>query len=255
MNRTGTPANAPRRHWTHLLWVWTLLSAASLAAAQTEVPWTALSASEHRSPAGSSWTDDIPGARYRLDVDALALSLDQAVQAPLKRKSSETETITVPMPDGDMARFVVEEAGTLHPDLAARYPDIRTYRGRGVDDPLAIGHFDVTSRGFHGQILSPRGAAYIDPIDRDRRTHYVSYWKRSYRGAAGGVDLRRQGFNRRGGSVVAGQTGSHHRGDGADVSIGLGLYRRVRRVPWRADRGCLGRDGDDSTPGERHLRK
>ncbi|MCC6426569.1 MAG: hypothetical protein IT435_07085 [Phycisphaerales bacterium] len=86
--------------------------------------------------------------------------------------------ITLPRPDGTQAVFSVVEAPIMHPDLGAQFPDIRTYRGQGVDEPSASIRFDVTQFGFHAQVLSPDGAWYIDPFFENNSLVYSSYYKR-----------------------------------------------------------------------------
>ena len=66
----------------------------------------------------------------------------------------------------------------MHPALAAKYPQIKTYRGRGVDDPGATLAFDITPAGMHAQIRTGQGAIYIDPYYRGNNRIYVSYYKR-----------------------------------------------------------------------------
>ncbi len=86
--------------------------------------------------------------------------------------------LSLPMPSGGIfARFEVEEIAFMHPALAARYPEIKTYRGRGLDDPRATLALDVTPAGMHAQIRTGDGAIYIDPYFRDNDRVYASYYK------------------------------------------------------------------------------
>ncbi len=45
--------------------------------------------------------------------------------------------MALPMPDGTFARFSVLESPMLAPELAAAFPQIRTYHAQSLDDPTA----------------------------------------------------------------------------------------------------------------------
>src|SRR5262245_55734260 len=147
-------------------------------------------------PAASMpWSDVAPQAiapagdrvitpdRYRtltLDRPEMAAFL---VGVPLRGTPAATASravIELPLPDGGVERFSIVEAPIMAPALQARYPQIRTYAGSGIDDPTATVRLDYTPSGFHGLILSPRGTIYIDPFQRGDVVHYQCYYRRDY---------------------------------------------------------------------------
>lgn len=74
-----------------------------------------------------------------------------------------TTLLELPHPDGGLVRFRVIESPVMAAELAARFPETRTFRGEGVDDPTASVRFDVSPRGFSAMVLSALGAWYVDP--------------------------------------------------------------------------------------------
>ena len=90
--------------------------------------------------------------------------------------------ITLPMPDGKMARFHVWEYKMMESTLAESFPEIKTFTGRGIDDPYATIQFDYNPYfGFSAQILSINGNIYIDAYARGDIRHYISYYSKDNR--------------------------------------------------------------------------
>lgn len=120
---------------------------------------------------------------YRLvQLDQTAF-LQQLAQAPLRGDShgSSPIVVVIPMPDGTDQRFEVVEAPTLHPALGAKFPQIKSYAGTGIDDPSAYLRADWSQRGFHGMILSgARQPVYIDPYANNDSEFYTSYFREDY---------------------------------------------------------------------------
>ena len=113
---------------------------------------------------------------YSLDLPALRAAL---VAAPQRSQSAIPPlSISLPMPDGTSQRFSVWEAPLLAPALAAQYPDLHTYGGRGLDDPTALLSLTVSPGSFQAQVLSeqPTGAAYLEMASQTDALHYLSYY-------------------------------------------------------------------------------
>lgn len=130
--------------------------------------------------------------RLQADSNALRQMLDQA---PLEENGSSAVELELPLPYGSMQRFVVEESPVMAQPLASRYPGIRTFKVRGVDEPASSGRLDLTPQGFHGMLTTPAGTVFIDP---DAEGGYRSYYKRDYAAVEGGrtaplVCLRHEG--------------------------------------------------------------
>ncbi len=157
------------------------------------------------------WQSVDPGVRGRSEsntwIHPNAFRAFQLQHGPLRsllrrapKEAPHTHTaagavISLPMPDGTQARFRFFESPVMHPALAARFPEIKTYRGQGIDDPAATVRFDLTPVGFHAQILSPRGAAYIEPYLRGNTNLHAVYARRGYLPAAPTFECRTDGSN------------------------------------------------------------
>lgn len=110
---------------------------------------------------------------YRLDEPSITRTLRNS---PSERKVSAAQSsfiIAVPV-GNQLERFSVVSAPVMDPALAARYPEIQSYAGQGIDHPTSTIRFDVSPRGFHAMILSAdRPTIYIDPVDRDSKYYVV----------------------------------------------------------------------------------
>ena len=67
---------------------------------------------------------------------------EQALRALLAGAPQESSgdygyVISLPLPDGSRARYSLVESSVMASALAARYPEIKTYRVFGVDDATA----------------------------------------------------------------------------------------------------------------------
>ena len=116
------------------------------------------------------WQDATPPAtslnsgirHFAADHTALR---NQLALAPQESHGDRSHTIQLPMPDGSLQRFAIVESSIMESALAAQYPEIKTFKVYGVDDPTASGRADITPQGFHAMLRTSRGRLFVDPVD------------------------------------------------------------------------------------------
>ncbi|MBN2006989.1 MAG: DUF11 domain-containing protein [Anaerolineae bacterium] len=113
--------------------------------------------------------------QYRLltaDTSLLRATLDAA---PREGAGGIPTTLSLPLPDGGLARFELEAYVMMEPGLAAKFPEFKTYLGRGVDDPTMTVRVSWTSSGLHAAIFDPDGIAFVTPYRDGDVTRYIAY--------------------------------------------------------------------------------
>jgi subtilisin-like proprotein convertase family protein len=175
----------PMKYANGLVWgVLFALSGCFSAAAQPARPvkeWTHLAAPPADKAGAARWVQPLRGELFRLEHATLRAKLATVARGEPSAAKTIGSEIELPMPDGTTARYTIVEAPVMAPELAAKFPEIKTYAGQGIDDPGATVRLDLSPAGFHAQVLSPRGAVYVDPAYRGDASNHVCYYKRDYR--------------------------------------------------------------------------
>jgi len=136
---------------------------------------------------GGAWEIPLPRHFRALEVDVSALE-SLLARAPAERSAAAATApllLALPYPDGTDRLFRVEESPILEPELAARFPEIRTFVAQGIDDPTATARLSLTSLGFHAMVLSTAGTVFVDPYRRWDARYVLSYFKDEARKPAG----------------------------------------------------------------------
>ncbi|ASQ45592.1 reprolysin-like metallopeptidase [Legionella clemsonensis] len=124
----------------------------------------------------------IQAKQYRIveiDVNHLYAELEHAPH----RDSLYTGTpllIELPHPDGTNHQYKVLENSTMAPELAARFPEIKTYDAYGVGEQKEFVKFDITPHGFHAMIMAPGHTIFIDPLEKDNTQYYMVYYQKHF---------------------------------------------------------------------------
>ena len=129
----------------------------------------------------SHLTSFVRAEDYKLaTLDATAIR-NQLALAPADLTPSgataDNSIISVPRPDGTLERFSIFVSSIMAPELAAKFPEIQTYAGQGIDNPASTIRFDMTPQGFHAQVISPGGTYYVDPFSNVPSDFYAVYSK------------------------------------------------------------------------------
>jgi hypothetical protein len=150
-------------------------SPAAAAATPADKIWQPLSAIPAARNGLVTYLDLDAYAPFSINSTLLKSTLSKAPMEFTNAARTRPLVMSLPTPAGTLARFAIQDAPVMAPDLAARFPQIKTYRGQGIDDPSATVRLDYTPLGFHAQVLSPNGAFYIDPYWHLDQSTYVSY--------------------------------------------------------------------------------
>ncbi len=105
------------------------------------------------------------------------------VQVPLEfsEEANESEILLeLPLPNGEFEFFNVLESPIMEPELSIKYPEIKTYIGRGLTEGIFNVRFDFTPSGFHAMICTINGTIYIDPYSQGNIINYISYYKKDF---------------------------------------------------------------------------
>jgi len=113
-------------------------------------------------------------ATFEVALDHLRQRL---AAAPMESQGfREAVEITLPMPDGELARVRVVESPILAGDAALAHPDVHTYLAIGADDPTLRARLDVSELGVRAIAMTSRGTALLDPAEAASTDRVASTW-------------------------------------------------------------------------------
>ncbi len=159
----------------------------------------------------------IPKVYRKIEVDQASLLtvLNKAPHENVHSKGSDLAAIAIPMPDGSISHFTIQEYDISEPLLKEKFPTIKTYRGQGIEDRTATITLDWTAAGFHAMILSSiTGSVWIDPYAQGTTATYISYFKK---------DLKPKAFTEEGLIMMDGNNELQFRAATGGICVGTQL--------------------------------
>lgn len=114
------------------------------------------------------------------EYQLLKLNVEGIQQQLLKtssRNAQQGTQIKIPNSLGGYDTYLVNEASNMHPDLQAKYPNIKSYVGRSIENPGTMIRFSLSPYfGFNAVIRSTTDIQYIDSHSTNNEV-YIMYSK------------------------------------------------------------------------------
>lgn len=112
---------------------------------------------------------------------SLTYTLDEAVlksqMVGLSENPAEAAVISLPMPNGTFRDFRVWQTPMMPAELAAQYPEIKTFTAEAVNDHRVTAKLDFTLFGFHAMVFEASKISFIDPYDNLHDGYYIVHYK------------------------------------------------------------------------------
>ncbi|WP_282164519.1 reprolysin-like metallopeptidase [Cellulophaga baltica] len=130
----------------------------------------------------TSTTSKVSGKLQKLSVlDAKTYTLnDKDFLARLENKSSskQSQVLYFPDEDGNLMPFNVQESSVMAPELAKRYPNIKSYKGVGAADRSKSIRFSVSSKGVQSMMVDAKSseATFMQKSDGEE---YILYTRKT----------------------------------------------------------------------------
>ncbi|HEY9221065.1 MAG TPA: zinc-dependent metalloprotease family protein [Lutibacter sp.] len=110
---------------------------------------------------------------YQLNINLFKSRLNNAPKRKVNLEKSNT-VISFPNEKGNLEKYQIFEASVLDENLQKQYPNIRSYVGKGIDNPGSVIRFSVTPQGLHAMVLrNADGTVYIDPYTETNDSYIV----------------------------------------------------------------------------------
>ncbi|MEO8672476.1 MAG: reprolysin-like metallopeptidase [Tahibacter sp.] len=137
----------------------------------------ALAGSVQAAELGSDYWRDSNSAQRPAELDGAnhvrLLSLDvSAFKRDLAKAGTVATSVLLPDPDGGFSEFALRDSETLPPELAARYPEIRSLIGVDRDGHQA--RIDVSPLGVNAMVFAHDGIWVVRPMQFGEGTDYIS---------------------------------------------------------------------------------
>ena len=113
---------------------------------------------------------------FQLNYDGLNAALEPAPMEFTASAKQQPVLLNLPQADGTMRAFRIWESPVMAPELAAKYPGIRTYAGNAADGSGIAVRLGTGYKGFYAFMFAPDGSIQsVRPYAEGQNTYYMAY--------------------------------------------------------------------------------
>lgn len=118
--------------------------------------------------------EPVPAEKFsRLILDNESM-WSQLANVPAAGETGRQVYLELPTPDGEWMSVRVEDSPVMHPELAARYPNIKSYRAY---TDFGMGRIAVSPQGMTAALVGEQGDFYISEAVSESNVHHVAYYR------------------------------------------------------------------------------
>ena len=107
---------------------------------------------------------------FNVNIDPLK----QELYSVVGNASKHSAVISLPNTDGQIEQFEVFEASNFEPSLQARFPEIRSFSGKGITDKYATLKLSFSPQGVQAMVFrTDKESEFIEPYSQDHNVYAV----------------------------------------------------------------------------------
>ncbi len=124
----------------------------------------------------SVWQDLSPKSISNKSVDLPRKYRLLKLDVPTFIQTISSDSISLPIPEGGFIHFTITKSSVMSPALAAKFPDIKTYKGTGINEKASL-RFERRKNQFYFSVITESQNFLINPITQSDSLRYISYNK------------------------------------------------------------------------------
>jgi len=111
-----------------------------------------------------------------IDIQALQIAASDAPMEFTTAAKTSSTVVNLPLPNGSNQFFQLVESPVMHPNLAAKFPELKSYRGFGINGKKGLLYLSVTPFGVVASINNEDGLSIIDLPEDGSGIHQTYYF-------------------------------------------------------------------------------